>query len=76
MPYLEATSHLNASELSAIVRRVAGSVFSTLFAGLFADWMGRKSAHDSQRCRVHYQHPGDCAVAGYAPLFLGRLLQE
>src|ERR1035437_1924794 len=43
LPYLEATSHLTAAELSAIVAAVLlGSVISTLFAGLLADWMGRK----------------------------------
>src|SRR5664279_5026028 len=42
-PYLEATSHLSPDLLSDIVAAVLlGSVFSTLFAGLLADWMGRK----------------------------------
>src|ERR1700760_4088713 len=42
-PYLEATSGLNSSQLSIIVAAVLlGSVISTLFAGLLADWMGRK----------------------------------
>ncbi len=44
LPYLEATSGLNAGQLSIIVAAVLlGSVFSTLFAGLLADWMGRRS---------------------------------
>src|ERR1039457_5406652 len=43
LPYLEATSRLTASQLSVIVAAVLlGSVFSTLFAGMLADWMGRK----------------------------------
>ena len=43
MPYLEATSQLSPAQLSIIVAAVLlGSVFSTLFAGLLADWMGRK----------------------------------
>src|SRR3954464_10856166 len=43
LPYLEATSKLDPSQLSIIVAAVLlGSVFSTLFAGLLADWMGRK----------------------------------
>src|SRR6266403_2240602 len=42
--YLEATSGLNAGQLSIVVAAVLlGSVISTLFAGLLADWMGRKS---------------------------------
>jgi len=41
---LEATSGLSAGHLSFIVAAVLlGSVISTLFAGLLADWMGRKS---------------------------------
>jgi MFS transporter, SP family, solute carrier family 2 (myo-inositol transporter), member 13 len=43
LPYLEATSHPTAAQLSSIVAAVLlGTAFSTLFAGLLADWMGRK----------------------------------
>ncbi len=43
LPYLEATSGLNAGQLSIIVAAVLlGSVISTLFAGMLSDWMGRK----------------------------------
>ena len=43
LPYLEATSGLDAGQLSIIVAAVLlGSVISTLFAGMLADWMGRK----------------------------------
>ena len=43
IPYLQATSHLTPGQLSAIVAAVLlGSVISTLFAGLIADWIGRK----------------------------------
>ncbi|HEX6824049.1 MAG TPA: MFS transporter, partial [Candidatus Sulfotelmatobacter sp.] len=39
LPYLEATSGLNRAELSLVVAAVLlGSVISTLFAGLLADW--------------------------------------
>src|ERR1039458_1072154 len=43
LPYLEATSKLNAGQLSFIVAAVLlGSVISTLFAGLLADRLGRR----------------------------------
>src|SRR6202795_1271801 len=43
LPYLEATSRLNAGQLSIVVAAVLlGSVISTLFAGALADWIGRK----------------------------------
>src|SRR5262245_56334919 len=43
LPYLEATSGLNAGQLSFIVAAVLlGSAISTLFAGVLADWFGRK----------------------------------
>src|ERR1700683_2614421 len=43
-PYLEATSGLTPAQLSVIVAAVLlGSVFSTLFSGLLADWMGGRA---------------------------------
>ena len=43
LPYLEATSKLNAGQLSFIVAAVLlGSVISTLFAGLLADCLAAK----------------------------------
>src|SRR5439155_23301284 len=43
LPYLEATSGLNACQPSIVVAAVLlGSVISTLFAGLLAYWLGRK----------------------------------
>jgi SP family myo-inositol transporter-like MFS transporter 13 len=76
LPYLEATSHLNASELSAIVAAVLlGSVFSTLFAGLLADWMGRKPMMILSGVAFTISIPVIALSQGYGPLFFGRLLQ-
>jgi SP family myo-inositol transporter-like MFS transporter 13 len=76
LPYLEATSHLNASELSAIVAAVLlGSVFSTLFAGLIADWIGRRPLMLLSGVAFTISIPIIALSQGYAPLLAGRLLQ-
>lgn len=76
LPYLEATSHLNASQLSIIVAAVLlGSVFSTLFAGLLADWMGRKPLMVISGLAFVVSIPVIALSNGYGPLFFGRLLQ-
>ena len=76
LPYLEATSGLNAGQLSIVVAAVLlGSVISTLFAGLLADWMGRKNADGAERRHVRHQHSDDRAGARLRPLVFGRLLQ-
>src|SRR6201989_3018095 len=76
LPYLEATSHLNAGQLSIIVAAVLlGSVFSTLFAGLLADWMGRKPLMVISGAVFVISIPVIALSHGFVPLFLGRLLQ-
>jgi SP family myo-inositol transporter-like MFS transporter 13 len=76
LPYLEATSKLTPSELSIIVAAVLlGSVFSTLFAGLLADWMGRKPLMILSGTAFILSIPVIALSHGYTPLFLGRLLQ-
>ncbi len=76
LPYLEATSGLNAGELSIIVAAVLlGSVISTLFAGLLADWMGRKPLMILSGLTFVVSIPVIALSHGYGPLFLGRLLQ-
>jgi MFS family permease len=76
LPYLEATSGLTAAELSVIVAAVLlGSVFSTLFAGLLADWMGRKPLMIVSGLAFIVSIPVIALSHGYEPLFLGRLLQ-
>ena len=76
LPYLEATSHLSAGQLSAIVAAVLlGSVFSTLFAGILADWMGRKPLMILAGITFVLSIPVISLSHGYTPLLLGRLLQ-
>ncbi|MFY9793795.1 MAG: MFS transporter, partial [Candidatus Sulfotelmatobacter sp.] len=75
-PYLEATSKLNASQLSNIVAAVLlGSVISTLFAGLLADFMGRKLLMALSGLLFVASIPVIALSHGYEPLILGRLLQ-
>ncbi len=76
LPYLEATSGLNAGQLSIIVAAVLlGSVFSTLFAGMLADWLGRKPLMVLSGVTFVLSIPVIALSHGYGPLFLGRLLQ-
>jgi MFS family permease len=76
LPYLEATSKLTPAELSVIVAAVLlGSVFSTLFAGVLADWMGRKPLMMLSGLTFVVSIPVIALSQGYGPLFLGRLLQ-
>ena len=76
LPYLEATSKLTAAELSVIVAAVLlGSVFSTLFAGVLADWMGRKPLMILSGLTFVVSIPVIALSHGYGPLFFGRLLQ-
>ncbi len=76
LPYLEATSGLTAAQLSVIVAAVLlGSVFSTLFAGMLADWMGRKPLMILSGLAFVLSIPIIALSHGYAPLFFGRLLQ-
>ncbi len=76
LPYLEATSGLNAGQLSIIVAAVLlGSVISTLFAGLLADWFGRKPLMVLSGITFVASVPMIALSHGYGPLFFGRLLQ-
>jgi MFS family permease len=76
LPYLEATSGLNAGQLSLIVAAVLlGSVISTLFAGLLADWLGRKLLMTLSGVLFVVSIPVIALAHGYGPLVLGRLLQ-
>jgi MFS transporter, SP family, solute carrier family 2 (myo-inositol transporter), member 13 len=76
LPYLEATSHLNAGQLSIIVAAVLlGTVISTLFAGVLADWIGRKWLMALSGLMFVISIPVIALSHGYGPLVLGRILQ-
>ena len=76
LPYLEATSHLTAQELSFIVAAVLlGGALSTLFAGVLADWLGRKPLMTASGTLFVASIPIIALAQGYWPLVLGRLLQ-
>ncbi len=76
LPYLEATSGLNAGQLSIVVAAVLlGSVISTLFAGTLADWMGRRLLMALSGITFVASIPIIALAHGYEPLVLGRLLQ-
>ncbi len=76
LPYLEATSGLNAGQLSIIVAAVLlGSVISTLFSGLLADWLGRKPLMMISGAIFVVSIPVIALAHGFGPLFFGRLLQ-
>src|SRR3954466_14315033 len=70
LPYLEATSGLNGGQLAIIVAAVLlGSVISTLFAGLLADWMGRKPLMVLSGVTFVLSIPMIALAHGYGPLF-------
>ncbi|MFZ3264662.1 MAG: MFS transporter [Terriglobales bacterium] len=76
LPYLEATSGLNAGQLSIVVAAVLlGSVISTLFAGALADWIGRKPLMMLSGLLFVFSIPMIALSHGYESLVLGRLLQ-
>jgi MFS family permease len=76
LPYLEATSGLNAGQLSIIVAAVlAGSVISTIFSGMLSDLLGRKSMMITSGILFVASIPMIALAQGFTPLVLGRLLQ-
>ena len=76
LPYLEATSGLNAGQISFVVAAVLlGTVISTLFAGLLADRMGRKRLMILSGLLFAISIPIIALAHGYEPLILGRLCQ-
>lgn len=76
LPYLQDTSGFSGGQLSLVVAAVLlGSVISTLFAGLLADWMGRKSLMALSGLMFCISIPTIALSGGFTALVLGRLLQ-
>ncbi|MGO9637304.1 MAG: MFS transporter [Terracidiphilus sp.] len=76
LPYLVATFKGTPAELSVIVAAMMlGGVFSTLFAGMLADWMGRKPLMILCGIAFIVAIPMIALSQGYALLFFGRLLE-
>jgi MFS family permease len=76
LPYLAATFQGTTAELSVIVAAMMlGGVFSTLFAGMLADWMGRKPLMNLCGVAFVIAIPMIALSQGYALLFFGRLLE-
>jgi SP family myo-inositol transporter-like MFS transporter 13 len=76
LPYLEATSGFTGGQLSTVVAAVLlGSVISTLFAGLLADWMGRRTLMALSGVMFVISIPMIALSQGYGSLVFGRLLQ-
>lgn len=76
LPYLEATSGLNANQLSVVVAAVLlGSVLSTLFAGWLSDKLGRRPVMILSGVTFVVSVPMIALSHGYGALVLGRLLQ-
>jgi MFS transporter, SP family, solute carrier family 2 (myo-inositol transporter), member 13 len=76
LPYLSATSGFSPSRLSFVVAAVLlGSVISVLFAGLLADWLGRKRLMIVTALMFCVSVPMIALSHGYWALVGGRLLQ-
>lgn len=76
LPYLEATSGFTSGQLSIVVAAVLlGSVISTLFAGMLADWMGRRSLMAVSGLMFVISIPTIALSHSFQSLVIGRLLQ-
>jgi MFS family permease len=76
LPYLKDTFSGTTAQLSIIVAAMMlGGVFSTLFAGMLSDWMGRKRLMNLCGLIFIVAIPMIALSHGYAPLFFGRLLE-
>jgi sugar porter (SP) family MFS transporter len=76
LPYLTETSGFSASQLSFVVAAVMlGGVISALFAGLLADWLGRKTLMIVTGLLFCASIPVIALSQSFEMLIIGRLLQ-
>jgi len=76
LPYLTATTGFSPAQLSIVVAAVLlGTVFSTLFAGALADWIGRKWLMTATGALFCVSVPLIALAHGFDALVGGRLLQ-
>ena len=77
LPYIEETSSYTPQEISLVVAAVlAGSVLSSLFAGMLAEWLGRKKVIIISALLFTLSIPVICFSAGsFLMLMGGRILQ-
>ncbi len=80
LPYIEKTSTYSAQDLSLVVAAVLlGSVISSLFAGMLAEWLGRKKLIILSALLFTLSIPVICCSVlfenGFAMLMAGRILQ-
>ncbi len=77
LPYIEKTSSYSPQELSIVVAAVlAGSVISSLFAGMLAEWLGRKKVILLSALLFTLSIPVICFSSGsFLMLMSGRILQ-
>lgn len=76
LPYLTDTSNFTPAQLSFVVAAVMmGGIISTLFAGLIADWIGRKWLMILTALMFCVSIPLIALSHGFDALVLGRLLQ-
>ncbi|MDO5471867.1 MAG: MFS transporter [Akkermansia sp.] len=77
LPYIEKTSSYTPQEISIVVAAVlAGSVLSSLFAGMLAEWLGRRNVIIISALLFTLSIPVICFSAGsFVMLMSGRILQ-
>ncbi len=77
LPYIEETSTYTPQEISLVVAAVlAGSVLSSLFAGMLAEWLGRKKVIIISALLFTLSIPVICFSGGvFGMLMAGRILQ-